>query len=84
MKQVVVTQYGGPEVLELREAPLPEPGPGQVRVRVRAAGMNYADIMQREGLYPNGPKPPYAAGFEVSGVVDATGANVAGWKTGDA
>lgn len=84
MKQVVVTRFGGPEVLELRDVPLPEPGPGQARLRVRAAGVNYADIMQREGLYPNGPKPPYPAGFEVAGVVDALGPGAGGWKEGDA
>lgn len=84
MKTVVVTQFGGPEVLELREVPMPEPGQGQVRVRVKAAGLNYADIMQREGLYPNGPKAPFGAGFEVAGVVDALGAGVTQWQPGDA
>jgi NADPH2:quinone reductase len=84
MKTIVVTRHGGPEVLELREVPVPEPGPGQVRVLVKAAGLNYADIMQREGLYPNGPKAPYGAGFEVAGVVDTVGADVSMWKPGDA
>lgn len=84
MKTVVVTRYGGPEVLELREVPMPEPGPGQVRIRVKAAGLNYADIMQREGLYPNGPKAPFGAGFEVAGLVDAVGADVSMWAPGDA
>ncbi len=84
MKQVVVTRFGGPEVLEVLEVAVPEPGSGEVRIRVAAAGVNYADIMQRDGLYPNGPKPPYGAGFEVAGVVDALGPNAAGWKGGDA
>lgn len=84
MKSVIVTRYGGPEVLEVRDVPVPEPGAGQVRIRVKAAGMNYADIMQREGLYPNGPKAPYGAGFEVAGTVDAIGPGVAIWKPGDA
>ena len=84
MKQVVVTRLGGPEVLELRDVAVPEPGSGEVRIRVAAAGMNYADIMQREGLYPNGPQPPFGAGFEVAGTIDKAGAGVTGWKAGDA
>ena len=83
MKTVVVTRFGGPEVLELQEVPIPEPGPGQVRIRVKAAGLNYADIMQRDGLYPNGPKAPFGAGFEVAGLVDALGTGVTQWSVGD-
>ncbi len=83
MKTVVVQRFGGPEVLSVQEAPAPEPGKGQVRVKVHAAGLNYADIMQREGLYPNGPKPPFGAGFEVAGVVDATGPGADPWKEGN-
>ena len=84
MKTVVVTKFGGPEVLEVREVPVLEPGPGQIRIQVKAAGMNYADIMQREGLYPGGPKAPFGAGFEVAGLVDALGEGVTQWKIGDA
>ncbi len=83
MKQVVVTRFGGPEVLEVRDVAVPEAGSGEVRIRVVAAGMNYADIMQRDGLYPNGPTPPFGAGFEVAGVIDQVGGGVTGWKTGD-
>ena len=78
MKTVIVTRFGGPEVLEVREVSVPEPGPGEVRIRVKAAGLNYADIMQREGLYPGGPKAPFGAGFEVAGLVDAVGEGVDG------
>jgi len=70
--------------MELRDVPVPEPGPGQVRVKVHVAGVNYADLAQRLGRYPGGPKPPYAAGFEVAGEVDAVGSNVHGWKAGAA
>ena len=84
MKTIVVTRFGGPEVLELREVAVPEPGPGQVRIQVKAAGMNYADIMQREGLYPGGPKAPFGAGFEVAGIVDKVGEGVTLWSRGDA
>ncbi len=57
--------------LELAELPDPEPQPGQVRIRVEASGMNYADVMQRAGLYPGGPKPPFISGLEAAGVVES-------------
>jgi NADPH:quinone reductase len=70
MKAVRVKSFGGVDQLELVELPDPQPQPGQVRIRVEACGLNYADVMQREGLYPGGPKPPYIAGVEAAGVVD--------------
>lgn len=70
MKAVRVKGFGGVDQLELAELPDPEPQPGQVRVRVEACGLNYADVMQREGLYPGGPKPPYIPGLEAAGVVE--------------
>jgi NADPH:quinone reductase-like Zn-dependent oxidoreductase len=70
---VWITKYGPPEVLQVREAPDPEPGRGQVRVRVKAAGINFADLMARVGLYPDAPKPPMVVGYEVSGTIDAVG-----------
>ena len=82
MRSVIVSRFGGPEVLEMREAPIPEPGPGEVRIKVRAAGVNYADIMQRLGLYPDGPQPPFGAGFEVAGEIDAAGDGVEDWAPG--
>jgi len=69
-----MTKKGGPEVLEVRESPDPTAGPGQVRIRVRAAGLNFAEIMARIGLYPDAPKAPTVLGYEVSGVVDQVGA----------
>ncbi len=84
MQTVIVTKFGGPEVLDVQEAPMPEPSEGQVRIKVQASGLNYADIMQREGLYPNGPKPPFGAGFEIAGVVDAVAGEGGTWKVGDA
>ena len=71
MKAVRVKGFGGVDQLEFVELPDPEPQPGQVRVRVEACGLNYADVMQREGLYPGGPKPPYIPGLEAAGVVEA-------------
>ncbi|MBX7257797.1 MAG: NADPH:quinone oxidoreductase family protein [Candidatus Hydrogenedentes bacterium] len=84
MRSVVVTKFGGPDVLKVTDVPLPEPNASQVRIKVEACGLNYADIMQREGLYPNGPKPPYGAGFEVAGVIDEVGADATQWNIGDA
>jgi synaptic vesicle membrane protein VAT-1 len=76
MRAIWITKTGGPEVLEVRESADPEPGPGQVRVRVRAAGLNFAEVMARQGLYPDAPKPPCVVGYEVAGVVDALGPDV--------
>lgn len=84
MKSIVVTRYGGPDVLELHEVPMPEPAEDQVLVKVKAAGVNYADLMQRMGRYPGGPKPPFGAGFEIAGVVEKVGTKVTHWKPGDA
>ncbi len=76
MRQVWITRKGGPEVLELKEAPDPEPKAGEVRVRVSATGVNFADILARMGLYPDAPPMPCVVGYEVSGVVDAVGEGV--------
>jgi NADPH:quinone reductase-like Zn-dependent oxidoreductase len=73
MREIVITRHGGPEVLEERERPTPDPGPGEVRIRVKAAGVNFADILARMGLYPDAPPPPMVVGYEVSGYVDAVG-----------
>jgi NADPH:quinone reductase-like Zn-dependent oxidoreductase len=76
MRQVVTTRNGGVEVLQVQEAPDPKPGPGEVVVQVKAAGLNFADILARQGLYPDGPKKPCVMGYEVAGVVEAVGENV--------
>lgn len=70
MKAVRVKGFGDVDQLELVELPDPDPQPGQVRIRVHASGLNYADIMQRAGLYPGGPKPPFISGLEAAGVVE--------------
>src|SRR5881227_210211 len=76
MRAVVITKFGPPEVLQVQERPDPALGAGQVRVDVRAAGLNFAEVMARQGLYPDAPKPPCVVGYEVSGVVDAVGPGV--------
>jgi NADPH:quinone reductase-like Zn-dependent oxidoreductase len=70
MRQVVITRRGGPEVIAVREAPDPRPAPDQVRIRVRAAGVNFADVMARVGMYPDAPKLPAVMGYEVAGEID--------------
>ena len=70
MRAAQVKGFGGVDQLELVELPDPEPKPGQVRIRVEASGLNYADVMQRQGLYPGGPKPPFIPGLEAAGVVE--------------
>ena len=82
MRAVWITRPGGPEALEVRETADPEPGPGQVRIRVGAAGLNFADVMAAQGLYPDAPKRPCVVGYEVSGVVDALGEGTQGHAVG--
>lgn len=73
MKRIVITRAGSPDVLQVQQGPDPAPKPGEVRIRVRAAGLNFADIMARKGLYPDAPPLPCTVGYEVAGVVDAVG-----------
>lgn len=70
-------------MLEVRETPDPTPGPGQVRLRVRAAGLNFAELMARKGLYPDAPPLPCVVGYEAAGEIDAVGAGVSRLKVGD-
>ena len=76
MKQIFIVGHGGPEKLQLRESPDPRPGAGEIRIRVKASGINFADILARQGLYPDSPKIPCVVGYEVSGTVDETGPGV--------
>ncbi len=85
MRVIEITQSGGPEVLAVAEAPVPRPGVGEVLVKVTAAGINRADLLQRQGHYP----PPQGAspilGMEVSGHIAAVGAEAGvRWRVGDA
>ncbi|HEY7849822.1 MAG TPA: quinone oxidoreductase [Ktedonobacterales bacterium] len=81
MRAIRIEQHGGPEVLKLVEAPIPEPGPGQVRVKLAAAGLNFIDIYQRKGQYKL--PLPITLGAEGAGVVDAIGPGVNEVKVGD-
>ncbi len=82
MKAIEVRAYGDSDQLESVEREQPDPDPGEVRIAVEAAGINFADIMQRRGLYPGGPEPTYVPGMEVAGTIDATGEGV-GLSEGD-
>ncbi|RMD81858.1 MAG: NAD(P)H-quinone oxidoreductase [Candidatus Dadabacteria bacterium] len=85
MKAIVIREYGGPDVLELREVPDPVAGPEDVLVRVRAAGVNRADLLERRGLYPPPPpRPPLEIpGLEFAGEVLEAGERTAGFSPGD-
>lgn len=76
MNAATVTEFGEADGIEVTETEVPEPGEGQVRIEVKAAGINFADIMQRRGHYQGGPEPPYTPGMEVAGVIDAAGEGV--------
>jgi synaptic vesicle membrane protein VAT-1 len=76
MRAVWITKTGGPEVLEVRETQDPAPKSGEVRVRTAACGMNFAELMARQGMYPDAPKPPCVVGYEAAGTVDAVGDGV--------
>ncbi|EMA52182.1 quinone oxidoreductase family protein [Halococcus thailandensis] len=76
MKAVEITEFGDSDVIETTERDRPEPDDGEVRVAVEAAGINFADIMQRRGHYVGGPEPPYVPGMEAAGTIDAVGDGV--------
>src|SRR4051812_7385302 len=83
MRAVLAEGSGGPEVLVVRELPDPEPGPGEVVLQVAAAGLNRADLLQRQGYYPPPPGASDVLGMECSGTVAAVGPDVDGWAVGD-
>jgi NADPH2:quinone reductase len=81
MKAIQVPRFGGPEVLQVVELPIPEPKPNEIVVKVAAVGVNFIDVYFREGRYP--AKPPFIEGQEAAGKVHAVGAEVKMWKPGD-
>jgi NADPH:quinone reductase-like Zn-dependent oxidoreductase len=82
-RAILIERHGPPEVLVEREVSYPAPRPGEVHLRVEAAGVNFADLLMRAGLYSTVPSLPYSPGFEVAGTVAQTGAQVTGWQAGD-
>jgi NADPH:quinone reductase-like Zn-dependent oxidoreductase len=76
VRQIVTTATGGIEVLKVQEKPDPKPARDEVVIRVRTAGLNFADILSRQGLYPDSPPKPCVMGYEVSGVIEAVGEDI--------
>lgn len=83
MKAMVISQSGGPQVLQWSDVPDPACGPGEVVIDVAATAVNRADLLQRQGFYPPPPGAPEWPGLECSGVISAVGADVDQWTTGE-
>lgn len=83
MRQIIFDGHGGPDVIKIREAPVPEPGPGQVLIEVAAAGVNRPDCLQRQGAYPPPPGESDIPGLEIAGRVVAHGEGVSALREGD-
>jgi putative PIG3 family NAD(P)H quinone oxidoreductase len=84
MRAIVTTEPGGPDVLQLHEVETPSPSPGEVLIKIIGAGVNRADLLQRQGHYPPPPGGSEIIGLEVSGQIAALGSGVGGWQVGDA
>ena len=80
--KIVVTQYGGPEVITVAEQECPAPMRGEVRVKVLAAGVSLPDVLAREGVHPETPRVPYTPGWDLVGIVDQIGEGVSGFELG--
>ncbi|MCU1328284.1 MAG: Alcohol dehydrogenase, zinc-binding domain protein, partial [Bryobacterales bacterium] len=81
MKLIQITQTGGPDQMQLVDAPMPSPGPNQALIRVAAAGVNFIDVYFRTGLYK--ADLPFTPGNEGSGTIEAVGEGVTGFAIGD-
>ena len=80
--RVVITRLGGPDALQWVEEELPQPGPGEARVKVLAAGVAFADVLMRHGLYPGVPAFPFAPGYDIVGEIDAVGEGAGDFRVG--
>lgn len=83
VKAIRIEEFGGPEVLQTAEMPVPEVGEEEVLIELRASSVNRADILTRSGVYHAAGQPPIVPGFEGSGIVRGVGSNVAGISSGD-
>ena len=83
MKKIEIAEFGGSEVLQLVDAPIPTPSANQLLVKVAAAGVNFLDIYQRQGASIYGLTPPYTPGLEGAGVIEAIGSGITTLKVGD-
>lgn len=87
-RAIRIERHGPPDVFVERQIPLADPGPGELSIRVEAAGINFADLLMRAGLYDTVPPRPYSPGFEVAGTVSGLGAGATSgdgerWREGD-
>ncbi|SMB92035.1 NADPH2:quinone reductase [Deinococcus hopiensis KR-140] len=82
MRGILVERLGPPEVMQLRDLPVPQPGPGEVRLKVEAVGINFADVLAVAGEYLTRTRVPYTPGMEFAGVVDMLGEGVTGVQVG--
>ena len=82
MKQIVISKYGAPEVLQVRNAETPSPKSGEILIKNHFSGVNFSEVMARMKLYPGAPKPPCTIGGECSGVIEAIGQGVNGFSVG--
>src|SRR6185437_13169050 len=82
MRAVTIDSPGGPEVLRISEVPDPVPGADEVLIDIAGAGLNRADLLQRQGFYPPPPGAPQYPGLECSGRIAGLGANVTGFAVG--
>jgi len=80
---VELTGIGGPEMLQVVDKPEPLPAAGEIRVRIKAAGVAFADVKMRHGIYPGAPSSPFVPGYDFAGVVDAVGSRVKDYAVGD-
>ena len=80
-RAIQISAFGGPEQLQLVDLPVGEPGPGEIRIRHHACGLNFIDVYQRTGLYPN--PLPLTLGMEAAGIVEAVGPGVTHLRVGD-
>ena len=78
--RIIVTHYGGPDVLQVVEEECPEPKGGEVRVKLLAAGVSLPDVLAREGVHPETPRVPYTPGWDLVGIVDQIGEGVSGFE----
>ena len=82
MNALCVHAFGGPDVLQLAQLPIPSPGPGEVRLKVEAVGINPVETYQCAGSIPSLPLP-WTPGTDAAGTIDAVGPGVEGWRPGD-
>ena len=82
MKHIVIPKYGPPDVLEVRRSPTPPLKAHEVRIRVAFTGLGFAEVMARQGLYPDAPPTPCTVGYEISGEIDEVGSEVQDFQPG--